>query len=197
MKTAALLMLAALALAGCKDDTASVKPAPVEMTADALGHYCQMYVADHAGPKAQIMETGMDQPIWFVQVRDAVTYLRGKERQGAIRAIYVSDMGRAKSWSEPGRANWIDAEKALFVIDSRRAGGMDMPEAIPFGEQAAAETFVKEEGGRIVTLAEIPDAYVAPMEMDPGPVASEAEAPAKPAGQGADHGSGAHHTMSN
>jgi copper chaperone NosL len=77
-----------------------------------------------------------------------------------IRAIYVSDMARATSWEQPGAANWIDARKAVFVIESRKQGGMGAAEAVPFGNRAAAEAFATANGGRVVTFAEIPGAYV-------------------------------------
>jgi len=77
-----------------------------------------------------------------------------------IRAIYVSDMARAASWDDPGEVNWIDARKALFVIESRKQGGMGAAEAVPFGDRAAADAFVAANGGKVVTFAEIPGAYV-------------------------------------
>ena len=54
----------------------------MEMTDEALGYYCQMYLADHGGPKAQVHEKGQEQPLWFSQVSDAVVYLRGGEKRG-------------------------------------------------------------------------------------------------------------------
>jgi len=71
-------------------------------------------------------------------------------------------MGAAVSWAEPGRRNWIDADGAVFVIGSRRAGGMGTPEAIPFADRHAADGFVAENGGRAVALADIPESYVRP-----------------------------------
>ena len=157
----ALAVLVALPLAACKEE-AAVKPAAMEMTDEALGYYCQMYLADPGGPKAQVHEKGQEQPLWFSQVSDAVVYLRGGEKRGDVTAVYVSDMAKAKSWAEPGRDNWIDADAAMFVIGSRQAGAMGMPEAIPFGDQKAAEDFVAREGGAIVKLADIPDSYIGP-----------------------------------
>lgn len=158
---ATLLALAFIApLVACQDAGSDSKPLPVAMTDDALGHYCQMYVAEHGGPKAQIAQRGSAQPIWFVQVSDAVVYLNDKERSGEILAIYVSDMSKAPSWGEPGRSNWIDAESAYYVIASAQMGGMDTPEAIPFGTEAAAKAFAGTHGGKVVRLADIPLDYV-------------------------------------
>jgi copper chaperone NosL len=166
---AASLALAALGLAGCNPHSTATKPPPVEMTDQSLGHYCQMYLTEHGGPKAQIYENGYDEPIWFAQVSDAIIYLHGAERRGDISAVYVSDMAKAQSWSEPGRANWTDADTAVFVIDSRQPGGMGTPEAIPFGTRSAAEAFVADKGGRIVAFADIPDASLKGSDgMGPG-----------------------------
>ncbi|MEJ1156726.1 nitrous oxide reductase accessory protein NosL [Prosthecomicrobium sp. N25] len=156
------LVLAAALLAGCQENVARVKPAAVEMTRDAIGYYCQMAVMEHEGPKAQVHLAGNPHPLWFEQVREAFSYLRSQERDGEIVALYVSDMGRAESWEEPGTRNWIDADKALFVIESRQVGGAGDPEAIPFGDRAAAEAFVTANGGRIVAIGEIPEGFAGP-----------------------------------
>ena len=72
---------------------------------------------------------------------------------------------------EPG--TWIEARNAWFVIDSDQRGGMGAPEAVPFGDEAAAKAFSERHKGRVVRLDAIPDAYVI------GPV-DDAAAPAKP-----------------
>jgi copper chaperone NosL len=159
----ALLLLGtmlALPLAACGNAAADSKPTPVALTDDAIGHFDQMAVVEHAGPKAQIAERGAAEPVWFSQVSDAIAYLRGKEHSREILALYVSDMAKAPAWGDPGRGNWIDADTAWFVIDSQRKGGMATPEAIPFGSKGAAEGFAATEGGRVVRLGDIPDAYV-------------------------------------
>ena len=178
MKTGWTSLLAgaalALMLAGCNGNEASAPPAPSTMTAEAVGHNCQMYVLDHAGPKAQVHLKGMDAPLWFAEVVDAVAYLRGAEHEAEITAIYVSDMGRASSWEEPGIDNWMRAESGLYVIESRKRGGMLTPDAIPFGDRGAAEAFVREQGGRIVAFRDIPDSYLkqqAEVGMDAMPAA--------------------------
>lgn len=151
---------AALLVAACHGEEAVTKPAAVEMTSEALGYYCQMYLADHGGPKAQILIRGEEHPLWFTQVADAVAYLKGRERIGETAAVYVTDMEKAPSWSEPGRNNWIDADAAFFVVGSRRMGGMGQPEAIPFGTEHAAFAFMAENGGHLLKLDAIPESYV-------------------------------------
>lgn len=156
----------ALALTGCKTEIAQ-NTTPVEMTAQTLGHYCQMNLLEHPGPKAQVHLQGADgMPLYFSQVRDAIAYLRAPEQSAPILAVYVNDMGREEAtWDIPGDGNWIPAESAWFVVESRREGGMGAPETVPFADQQQAQDFAKTEGGRVLTLTDIPDDMVlAPVE---------------------------------
>ena len=162
--------IAMLVLAACQDKEAKTVPAAVAMTEEALGHYCQMNLVEHEGPMAQIHLVRLQHPIWFSQVRDAVAYTKLPEETDEIAAIYVSDMGKAANWARPGNDNWVDANEAWFVIGSTVRGGMGAPETIPFGNEAAARAFAEDNGGEIVRLNDIPDAYVlAPVEELPEP----------------------------
>ena len=164
MKRVLLPALLALGLTACKEDVDDVI-GPVSMTDEALGHYCQMFVAEHPGPKAQIHLEGYAAPLWFSQVTDAVAYMYDLERQAEVSAIFVSDMSRAESWAMPGPDNWVDVFEAHLVIESDRPGGMGVPEAIPFSRAEDAQAFVRENGGRIVAFGDVPPAYAHP-DMD-------------------------------
>jgi len=156
-----LLALSLLALGACREDSASAPPAPVTMTAEAVGHYCQMNLLEHPGPKAQVHLDGLPWPLFFSQVRDAVAYQRMPEQSHMISALYVSDMGaEGAHWDDPGADNWIVAEGALYVIGAAVEGGMGAPELVPFSTREAAEAFVQEHGGAVRALADIPDADV-------------------------------------
>lgn len=161
MKRTLIALALAASLAACKDEVDEA-PSAVSMTDEALGYYCQMFVADHAGPKAQIHLAGYGAPLWFSQVSDAVAYVHDPARDADITAIFVSDMDRAESWAIPGADNWIAAQDAHLVIESDRPGGMGVPEAIPFGTRAGAEAFQRENGGRIVAFDAVPADYVHP-----------------------------------
>lgn len=162
----ALLFPALLLLAACKEEVAEAPP-PVPISEEALSFFCQMNVAEHPGPKGQIHLEGMPAPLFFAQVRDLVAYLRSPERDARILAIYVSDMGKAAGWQDPGDDNWIDATTALFVVDAGVAGGMGAPEIVPFATPEGAEAFMKRYGGRSLPLEEIPDAAVlGPVDLD-------------------------------
>ena len=164
MKKVVVALALSLALTACKEDVASVV-VPVEMTDDALGHYCQMFVADHPGPKAQVHLKGRAEPLWFSQVSDAVAYMHDPEREMEITAVFVSDMSHAESWSMPGIANWQAAETAFLVIESDQLGGMGVPEALPFSRREDATAFVADRGGRIVRWGDVPESYVRPAEI--------------------------------
>jgi len=167
-------IMSALLLVGRNQDTGSaVMPPPVPLNSDAMGVFCGMNLLEHPGPKGQIITAGRIDPFWFTSVRDTVAFTLMPEQPRDIRAIYVSDMGRAPSWEDPGASNWIDARKAFFVIESRKQGGMGAAEAVPFGTRAAADDFAAGNGGRVVTLAEIPDAYVLGGETAGDPSAND------------------------
>jgi copper chaperone NosL len=154
-------VLVAVFLTGCDRDTAnSVAPPPTALSREAMGVFCGMNLLEHPGPKGQIITAGRMDPFWFTSVRDTVAFTLMPDQPRDIRAIYVSDMARATSWEDPGATNWIDARKAFFVIESRKQGGMGAAEAVPFGNSEAAAAFTAANGGRVVTFAQIPSAYV-------------------------------------
>ncbi len=160
-----LLLLLAL-LAGCGEDETAL-PDPVRLTAEAVGHYCRMTVLDHAGPKSQIHLDGYPEPLFFVQVRDALVYAKGPEREAELRAFYVSDMGAAPSWEAPGADNWVLARDARFVVGADVRGGMGASEIVPFASADAAARFAERHGGAVLALADIPDAaFLSPAEID-------------------------------
>lgn len=159
-------LLALLLLAACNDEVAVV-PDPVPLSDAALSHFCQMWIADHGGPKAQIHLEGFAEPLFFAQVRDALAYLRSPEREAPITAVYVSDMAEAPSWEEPGADNWVDAAVAAFVVGADVVGGMGAPEVAPFGDTSAAEAFAARHGGSVMALDEIPmEAVLGAVEID-------------------------------
>ena len=141
---------AALIATGCsKEETASAPP-PNDISADATGYYCGMLLAEHGGPKGQIILADGHKPIWFTSVRDTFVFLALPEEPKDIAAVYVSDMGKAPDWDHPGAANWVAAEKAVYVTGSDRQGGMGGAEAVPFGDETAARAYIAEHGGQIV-----------------------------------------------
>ena len=163
------LLICALLLAGCKEEAQDISAVP--LTEEAVGHYCQMDLLEHPGPKAQVHLEGLPgAPLFFSQVRDAIAYSRLPEQSHTILAIWVNDMGApGATWEVPGPANWIDAKTAHFVVGSTREGGMGAPELIPFSDASSARAFADQHGGAVMDLAEVPDsAVIAPVaDVDP------------------------------
>ena len=161
-------LLLLLVLAACKDDIAGLpKPEAIALTEDAAGHYCQMVILEHQGPKGQIHLAGYPAPLWFSQVRDAIAYVKSPEQSAEMTVIYVNDMGAALSWSEPGESNWIDVDDAYFVVGSDAVGGMGAPEIVPFSDPEKAREFAATRGGQVMRLDEIPvEAVLSPVDFN-------------------------------
>jgi copper chaperone NosL len=160
MRLAAIAVVA-ITVSACNEQGSKTEvPTPVALTEESVGHYCNMTILEHTGPKAQIFLANNPHPIWFSQVRDGIAFIRSPEEQEDAVVVYVNDMGKATEWDFPGDDTWIDANEAWFVIESRKTGGMGTPEVIPFGDQQTASAFTAENGGLVVQLAGIPDAYV-------------------------------------
>lgn len=169
MKLVLALLLPLAFVAGCKDETAQRPlPDPLVLTEEAAGHYCQMVILEHQGPKAQVHLAGFPAPLWFSQVRDGIAYLKSPEQSAEILVLYVNDMGEAISWTEPGIDNWINASTAYFIVGSDAIGGMGAPEIAPFSDQTKAKQFATEHGGDIMRLDEIPaEVVLSPVEFAP------------------------------
>ena len=148
-------------LAACSEQKTVEIPSPASLTRDDTGYFCGMIVEDHQGPKSQIILQNQAQAIWFTTVRDGIAFTRLPEEVRPVSVFYVSaiDLG---GWDNPEAdpANMIQAERAWFVIESERLGSMGAPEAIPFSSAPAAHAFAEKHNGRVVSLGEIPDAYI-------------------------------------
>lgn len=163
-----LMSLVVMAATACKDETAQDTSA-VALTREAVGHYCQMHLLEHDGPKAQAHLAGLPgAPLFFSQVRDVVAFVRMPEQSHEILQVWVSDMGApGATWDAPGPANWIAATDAVFVVGGRAVGGMGAPEIVPFSAPDKAAAFAASHGGQVMTLAEIPDsAVLAPVALE-------------------------------
>ncbi len=147
-----------LFLSACEKDTPLEVPAAQTLTRDASGYYCLMTVVYHNGPKGQIILSD-NKVLWFTSVRDTIAFTLSPEEPKNIAVIYVNDMSKA-DWDNPGADNWIDAKKAWYVLGSDKVGGMDAPEAVPFGSKVNAEAFANKEGGTVHAYSEIPKNYI-------------------------------------
>lgn len=156
LRTALLATALLLPLAACKQEKAEVAPPPPAiLTADAIGHYCGMNLADHAGPKGQILVKGQERPIWLSSVRDTFAFTMLPEEPKEIGAIYVTDVAKAKDPAAPDMTAWVEARKAWYVLGSRLRGGMGEAEPYPFSDKAAAERFAAANGGTVLRFADV------------------------------------------
>lgn len=153
------LMLAALGLTACKEEL--IAPDPVAMTRDSVGYYCNMIIADHPGPKAQVFEDGLEHPLWFTSVRDALFYRTLPGEGTRIVEVYVQDSAAISNWQDPPEDGpWIKLSEAVYVIGSAKRGGMGAREAVSFASRESAEKFRAEFGGQVVSYSEIPEDYL-------------------------------------
>ncbi|WP_299364718.1 nitrous oxide reductase accessory protein NosL [uncultured Paracoccus sp.] len=154
MKRVLLAALLLLPLGACREEQVATVP-PVSLTADAVGRYCGMNLVEHKGPKGQvILAEGLD-PFWFSSARDTVAFSMMPEEPKDYAALYVSDMGRAQSWDDPGADNWVDATQAFYVVESSAQGGMGGQELVPFSTTEAAEAFAADKGGTVLAFADL------------------------------------------
>jgi copper chaperone NosL len=154
-------LLCILLLAACQEEAAQ-NTDPLPLNPETVGHFCQMNLLEHEGPKGQVHLEGLPgMPLFFSQVSDLVVYLRLPEQSHTVLAIYVSDMGaEGATWADPGEMNWIDARSAHYVVGAAVEGGMGAPEVVPFADPDAARAFAARHGGTILALEAIPDSAV-------------------------------------
>jgi len=152
-----LIALTAVTLAACKEEQAAL-PGPVEMTAEAVGYYCQMDLLEHDGPKGQVQLDGLPGALFFSQVVDTLAYLHMPEQNYAVVVAYVHDMSNGATWDAPGP--WIPATEAIYVVGSDQMGGMGAAEFVPFSKEASALSFAKEHGGSLLRFDEITSAHL-------------------------------------
>ncbi len=165
------LIIMVIFLSSCSQDVKREKPEPSALTADAAGHYCQMIILDHDGPKSQAHLLNNGAPLWFSQVRDALAFMKSPDKTFEITVVYVNDVGVAPSWSDMGENNWIDIEKAFFVVGSDALGGMGAPEFVPFADKEKAQEFAKDRGGEVLSFNEIDSKMVlTPIDYEAYPI---------------------------
>ena len=159
---AALLSLGML-LGACGDGSRGNEPPPPPLAAipkDAVGHYCGMFLFEHKGPKGQILLRDTEQPVWFSTIREVFAYTLSPEEPKTVVAIYVQDMARMSADGQFPEQAWINAREAWYVIKSRYVGGMGAQDALPFGNEAAAQAFRQQYGGDVVRFDTMPEEYI-------------------------------------
>lgn len=157
MRFSIALVVAAVLLTACSEKEILEKPEPQSLTREAVGYFCGMIVADHEGPRGQVILQDRTDALWFSSVRDTLAYTRLPEEVDPVAAIYVSDISHAESWEHPGAEAWVEIHDAVYVVGSTRKGGMGAPEIAPFSDRSDAKLFIERFGGELLTLSEVPD----------------------------------------
>lgn len=147
---AILLIVISVLMLKQPDNKSVVIVNPIEPDRKDIGYYCSMIVVDHPGPKAQIWLKDKNKPLWFSSVRDAMIFILSPEEEKHYKGVYVNDMGSDNIWQKPNKDTWIDAYKAIYVINSSLKGGMGMEEIVPFTNVTEANKFIKKFGGKII-----------------------------------------------
>ncbi|MDE2598881.1 MAG: nitrous oxide reductase accessory protein NosL [Rhodocyclaceae bacterium] len=147
------ILLAAALLGACSDKAATTAAvAPVEIERGTACSLDGMLLADYQGPKGQIIYADKPAPEFFCDTMELLSTLLAGEQVRPVRMAYVQDMAKA-DWNHP-EGYWIDAKTALYVIGGKRQGSMG-PTIATFAEEAAAQNFTKEYGGKVMHFAEI------------------------------------------
>lgn len=157
MRLVAMIVAVIVTLGACSENVVVRKPEAQALTRDSIGYFCGMIVADHEGPKGQVLLANRDEALWFASVRDTIAFTRLPEEINPVAAVYVNDLSRAVSWEHPGVDAWVEIDDAVYVVGSARRGGMGAPELAPFSDRDDAELFAEQYGGEILTLGEIPN----------------------------------------
>ncbi len=148
----ALLLLAAVALTGCGRKNEDKPPVALEIDARTTCDLDGMLLADYPGPKAQIHYVGVAAPTFFCDTVELFNTLLRPEQVRAVKAVFVQDMGKA-DWEQP-RGHWMDAKTGLYVLGSKRHGSMG-PTIASFSQEADAQAFIQQWGGKLLRYAEI------------------------------------------
>lgn len=158
------LLICVWLVSACQPNQQVERPKPQLPTSDAIGYFCNMLVKEHEGPKSQIYLAGKTEPLWFTTVRDGIAYTKLPEESLGVSVLYVTAIDTTTEFNlshpEILPDSWVQADWALYVIESNLRGGMGAMEAFPFREGSEASQFVDIYGGRIVRFSDIPEEYV-------------------------------------
>ena len=116
-----------------------------------------MLLADYPGPKAQILYAGVPKPEFFCDPLEMFNLYLNPEQKRKVLGVFVQDMSRT-SWEQP-RDAWIDAKSAFYVVGSKKKGAMGATFGT-FSQEADAQKFVAEHGGKVLRFEQITPAMV-------------------------------------
>ncbi len=152
MKKLLLLCFSVFFLVACSQEKTEVKLDPVAFHSGDECHVCGMVINEWTGPKGEAIDGKNGEVKKFCSTVDMFTWYLQPENKQFKGAIYVHDMAKAH-WDKPDDQYLIDASSAFYVIGSKKHGMG--PTLASFASQAAAEHFAHEQGGRVLSFAQI------------------------------------------
>ncbi len=148
----ALASVAPLAACGREGEGGAASTGPAEIARNTSCELDGMLLMDYPGPKGQIHYADSPRPYFYCDTVETLNVLLLPEQVRKVTAVYVQDMGKA-DWDNPKGA-WIDARNALYVQGSKRKGSMG-PTFATFSEEADAQAFIQQYGGKLLRMSEI------------------------------------------
>ncbi|MDZ7689029.1 MAG: nitrous oxide reductase accessory protein NosL [Halobacteriales archaeon] len=174
-------------LTGCLNSSGDGEPSDVPGAVDLSGGKSDdrggMVIGDHGGPNGQVFYTdnspeGRDNPAWFhTLVFGLFPYHFERLNRGwEAEAVYVTDYSTVElSLSENEERpllpsptapdTFADATELTYVAESTALGGMG-PALPPFSDEADAEEFADEYGGRTVAYDEIDRQFIESLRLN-------------------------------
>lgn len=150
MKILLLLLLLSSCFSSKKMDVKPMKVTPE--------HQCAvdgMILSNFSGPKAQVHfkdrpnETAVD---FYCETEEMFKVYLEPGMKARINELFVQDAG-VIDWEKPV-GGWINAIDAIYVVESKRMGAMGTT-FVPFSEQKAANKFINDYGGKILSFGEL------------------------------------------
>ncbi|MFC3477690.1 nitrous oxide reductase accessory protein NosL [Halobacterium litoreum] len=168
-------------LAGCLSSSGGGDdaPEPVTLGESATCDVCGMVIPNHPGPTAEIFyadeqPSGHDNPARFDSTWEAFQY-DFEHDDWDREAFYVTDYsavdyeirtdgGQKLISTHPTAEAFADAEDVTFVVGSDVVGAMGR-DLVAFGDEADAEAFADEHGGKLASFGDVTPTMIASLGM--------------------------------
>lgn len=144
------LVLLVATLLGCSSEPA-VEAVPVDVGAGQACALDGMLIAQHDGPKGQLLRINGERAL-FCDAGEVFGEWLDPVRQRHIVDVWFQALDDAV-WKAHADG-WERAQDLYFVIGSRRMGAMG-PTLAPFREEGSAQAFILQYGGAVYRFADI------------------------------------------
>lgn len=151
-KAVLVFIVVLITTSGCSDDKNSgVIGTAKEITRGAVCLIDGMILADHPGPKGQVIFKDGEHH-YFCDTKGLISTLFDPNYKMKIQQAFVQDFGQ-REWGSYNDG-WIDVKDAFLVLDSKKFGAMG-PTVVPFSQRADADGFASEFGGSVLAFSEL------------------------------------------